>query len=120
MSDSFRVAVASSFGQKVDLHFGHADRFLVFALSEGGAEFLEVREVAEVGDEVEGVEDLDQVVELVSDCAAVVCSRAGPHARERLSARGIRIVQSRGSVLSALEELRPWSDGADRKSLRAA
>ena len=106
MPEKLRVAVASSQGREVDLHFGHADQFLVFDILPHQVEFIDARKVPAEEDDMEGVEDLDRVVELVSDCQYVVSRRAGPHAVERLSGRGIRSVEHVGSLVAGLQELR--------------
>jgi len=106
MSGGLRVAVTSGQGQKVDLHFGHADQFLVFDITAGPAEFLEARHVESGEEDFEGLEDLDAVVDLLSDCQVVVSRRVGPHARARLDARGIRAVESSDTVLESLAQLR--------------
>lgn len=106
MFGRLRVAVASSQGQKVDLHFGHADQFLVFDLTGGPAEFLEARRVESGEEDCQGLEDLDAVVDLLSDCQVVVSRRFGPHARSRLSARGICAQESSDTVLESLAQVR--------------
>ncbi len=106
MSGGLRVAVASGQGQKVDLHFGHADQFLVFELSSGPAEFLEARRVESDEEDFENLEDLDAVVDLLSDCQVVVSRRIGPHARTRLSGRGIRALESSDTVMESLAQVR--------------
>jgi hypothetical protein len=40
-----RIAVASSEGGRVDQHFGHAEDFLVFDVSQGGTTLVERRAV---------------------------------------------------------------------------
>jgi predicted Fe-Mo cluster-binding NifX family protein len=116
MAEGFRVAVASSTGREVDFHFGHADQFFVFELREDRGEFVEVRKVPESGEEVEGLADLDALVDLVGDCAVVVCGKAGPHARTRLFSRGIRVVESAARVIAALDDLRPHAPTRRRKA----
>lgn len=106
MPDTTRVAVASSQGKSVDLHFGHADQFLVFDLQPNRVEFVDARRVRASEEDLEGVEDLDLVVELLSDCQVVMSRRAGPHAIDRLSRRGIRSVEHSGSLADGLFEIR--------------
>jgi nitrogen fixation protein NifB len=103
MSESIRVAIASSQGQQVDLHFGHADQFLIFDILPGNVAYVEWRKKSFEGEDcAEGVEDLDQVVDLLADCAAVVSMRAGPHARERLRKKGIACLEHTGSLVSGI------------------
>jgi predicted Fe-Mo cluster-binding NifX family protein len=97
VSEAIRIAVASSQGQQVDLHFGHADQFLIFDLLPGNVAYVGWRKKSFEGEEsAEGVEDLDLVVDLLADCAAVVSMRAGPHARERLRHKGIACLEHAG------------------------
>lgn len=106
-SEPVRIAVTSSQGQSVDLHFGHTDQFLIFELAPGVAGYLEVRRLAaqeEAGDQE--LEDLDRMVDLIGDCRAVLTMKAGPHARQRLEARGILCVEHPGGLLDGIAKLR--------------
>lgn len=39
-----KIAVASTDGKVIDLHFGDANRFLIFELEDGEGKFQEMRE----------------------------------------------------------------------------
>jgi nitrogen fixation protein NifB len=106
MPENLRVAVASSQGKSVDLHFGHADQFLVFDVAANRVEFIDTRHVRAVEDDLEGVEDLDLAVESIGDCQVVLSMRAGPHAQERLLKHGIRSIEHAGTLIAGLTEVR--------------
>jgi nitrogen fixation protein NifB len=100
-----RVAVTSSQGRKVDLHFGHADQFLIFELDGIQARYVEMRRIAQE-DEPADYGDLDRAVELIADCDVLLTMRAGVHARERLRKRGIRCHEHDGGLLPGLDAVR--------------
>ena len=102
-----RIAITSSQGQAVDLHFGHADQFLIFELGPGDVTYLEVRRPGcTEAMEKNGLEDLDRMVDAVGDCRAVLTMKAGPHARERLEARGILCIEHPGGLLDGIGKVR--------------
>ena len=91
----------------MDLHFGHADQFLIFDLGAKNVDYVGWRRLSDSDDPVpEGVEDLDLVVDLLSDCQAVLSMRAGSHARDRLRNRGISCLEHDGLVASGLALVR--------------
>jgi len=105
--EAFRVALTSSRGTTIDLHFGHADRFLVFGLEAGLATFLETRTLSGEEDETEDPHaEIDRAVDRISDCGAVLAMRVGPYARNLLGHKGIRCLEYEGSVLAGLAHVR--------------
>jgi len=102
-----RVALTSSRGTKVDLHFGHADRFLVFGLDAQQATFLGTRNLPGEEDETgDPHADLERAVERIGDCGAVLAMRVGPYARDLLGRKGIRCLEFDGPVLEGLAQVR--------------
>jgi nitrogen fixation protein NifX len=86
-----RVAVASSDGRIVNRHFGHAEQFFIFELSEGTFSFLELRENRSAcRREGHDADRLAATAELLGDCSYVVASQIGPAALPVLLGKGIR------------------------------
>lgn len=77
-----KVAVASSDGKYINQYFGMASQFMIFELNEDGTyQFLELRE-NKPACSVEGHSELsmEESVELISDCQAIIASQIGPGA----------------------------------------
>ena len=100
---NYKVAVASSDGQTIDTHFGHADHFYILEVDEETGTFreLENRDVHAAcgGGECGGVankkvapdaDPMDTMTGNLADVAYVLCARIGPHAIHALSKKGIR------------------------------
>ena len=87
---AYKVAVASSDGKFINRHFGRAEHFLVFEISDKAFEFLEVRNntpPCSYRDHDDGL--LTRAAELLSDCRIVLASQIGPGAVAALAAKGV-------------------------------
>ena len=83
-------------------HFGAAEAFAIYEVSENDAKLIEVAEFMETA--MDGHEGkLAAKVELLGDCAAVYCNAAGASAIQQLLAGGIQPM--RVDEGSAIEEL---------------
>lgn len=75
----YRVAVASSDGETVNVHYGRAEKFFVYTVDdEEGYDLLEEREVVLVcmdGSHMKAA--MDESVRRFSDCRYVVAGRIG-------------------------------------------
>ncbi len=105
---SVRVAIGTASGARVSEHFGHATRFEIWEVSPAGARFLESRNNRPAcgsgcGDRADEV--MDASVALVADCRAVLVSRLGECAINRLSKLGILAFETDDRVDDALREL---------------
>ncbi|KLL12503.1 nitrogenase cofactor biosynthesis protein NifB [Protofrankia coriariae] len=101
------IAVATKGGGVVNQHFGHAEEFWIYEAGERWARLVGTRSVArycegasECDDEGESGKGesgkgsvLDRTASMLSDCAAVLCSRIGNGPRETLAAAGIEAVE---------------------------
>lgn len=80
-TSSMRVAVATSDGQAIDMHFGHAQQFHIFELSDNQVNFVEVRSVAQYCRGVDECDEdentLDNHLNCLKDCQQVLCARIG-------------------------------------------
>ncbi|WP_162604581.1 NifB/NifX family molybdenum-iron cluster-binding protein [Geomonas edaphica] len=85
-----RVALATSDGTSVDLHFGRADRFAIYRLVDDGWEHLEDRlnqPACAGGEHADG--QLEQTAEVISDCRGVAVALIGVTAMDVLLSRRI-------------------------------
>lgn len=80
-----RIAVASGDGDRVDQAFLDTPAFYVYQLDDSGGRLEAVRRRAPAE-----TADMARDLELLQDCAAVVCTRVGFDAWQRLEAAGIR------------------------------
>lgn len=90
---SYKIAIASSDGKFVNQHFGRATQFLIVELKDDGSyEFLETRK-NKPACTVEGHDaTIDESLDIISDCEAVLVSQVGPGAADLLIERGIQPV----------------------------
>jgi nitrogen fixation protein NifB len=101
-----RAAVARHPRTPVNAHLGHAAYFSIHDISSEPAPLLETRvNVPHCGDDGGDHLLLDEVVNALSDCVAVVAAKIGPCARDALLARGIIAIEHDG----------PGLVGADRE-----
>ena len=90
------MAVASTHGELIDCHFGHADRFRIYSLSAAGAVLVNERftpKYCQGSDNCEPPESdarLDTVLDLLADVKAVFCARIGYEPWQKLQSRGIQ------------------------------
>ena len=99
---SVKIAFATSDRKAVNQHFGAAEAFAIYEVSEHDAKLIEVAEFIETA--MDGHEGkLAAKVELLGDCAAVYCNAAGASAIQQLLAGGIQPM--RVDEGSAIEEL---------------
>jgi predicted Fe-Mo cluster-binding NifX family protein len=103
---SYRVAVASSDGKFVNRHFGQAEQFLIFEISEGNHKYVETRSTAPLCNDQEHSDDrLAGIVKLISDCQVVLVARIGPGALSGLQSQGIQAQVIPDFIDAALQAL---------------
>ena len=84
-----KIAFATSDRRAVNQHFGAAESFAVYELSENETRMIEVVEFIETA--MDGHEGkLAAKVELLGDCTAVYCNAVGASAIQQLLAKGIQ------------------------------
>ena len=83
-----RVAVASSEGQRIDLHFGAAEQFYVYDVTATGPELVATRAVAD-HQASEEEDRRDVVCRMLADCPNLLVAKIGPAPQEKLAAAGI-------------------------------
>lgn len=101
-----RVAIATSNGSDVDVHFGRARVFNIYTLEGGSFRLLEERanEPPCGGSDHDGPL-LERAVALLADCRAVAAAVIGPGAIDALLDRGILPITLETSVDEALATL---------------
>jgi lactoylglutathione lyase len=101
-----RVAVATRDGERVDLHFGHAEAFSVYELDAAGARFAGARVIAEHAlDEEEDVRAT--IYRMIADCNVLLVAKVGVAPQEALSQIGVEATNMYAGkgVEEALREL---------------
>lgn len=94
--DACLVAVASTRGDVIDCHFGHADRFRIYSLSAAGAVLVNERFTPKYCHGSDNCEPPDSearmaaVFDLLADVKAVFCARIGYAPWQKLEACGIQ------------------------------
>ncbi|CAB3392178.1 FeMo cofactor biosynthesis protein NifB [Kyrpidia spormannii] len=105
----FRVAVSTSGGNKVNLHFGHTKEFQIYEVSPTGLKFLTARKVGNYCSGIEtcgeGEGRIDEIARMIADCRYVLCTRIGPGPKSALEEMGIQVVTGYGPVEQELFRL---------------
>ena len=101
---SVRIAFASSDRKRVDQHFGAAEAFAIYELSDDEARLGEVAEFTDHDTAMDGNENkLAGKIALLSGCAAVYCNAVGASAIKQLLAAGIQPMKvEEGEIIDAL------------------
>nr|AAC45519.1 NifX [Methanococcus maripaludis] len=101
--ESLKVAIASTDGVNVNMHFGAATHFFIFEIKDNVAEFLEFR-----GNPTKHIKDhtdrWNYALELLKDCGAIFCSRMGDHPKSVLEGKGMKVVMTGNTLKDALKE----------------
>lgn len=98
-----RVAAASTDGQTVNLHFGEAQEFYIYDLSESGWKFVERRDIKRTFGH--NPAEFDKVSLMLNDCEAILVSRIGPAAAEYLLGKGLRVFEVPYPIEHILEKV---------------
>ena len=88
---SVKIAFASADRKTVDQHFGAAEAFVIYELSEEDARLVEAVEFHDSDTAMDGHEGkLASKISLLDGCAAVYCNAVGASAIKQLVAAGIQ------------------------------
>jgi nitrogen fixation protein NifX len=98
-----KIAVASTDGKLIDLHFGDANRFLIFKILDGEGKFQEIREKTPMSIN-NHQERWVASIDLIKDCKAVLCSKIGNEPTIELRKLGIKPIQLDCEVKEAVKE----------------
>ncbi|PJI07405.1 MULTISPECIES: nitrogenase cofactor biosynthesis protein NifB [Clostridium] len=104
---SYRFAVASSSGEMVDEHFGHASQFYIYDYQNGESQFIEKRNAvkscfdpSECGNHDDRIAS---IINLIKDCSAVLAIRAGFEPTSILNENGIKLFQTFSTIEKGIE-----------------
>ena len=98
-----RIAVASSNGKNVDLHFGKASSLYVYEYDEEKDElkFIDQRTV-EI--EVDMKHQNPKIIKAIEDCKVCICEQFGPKAAIYAEDAGLKLVSDEGTVEEVLRK----------------
>lgn len=125
---SYRVAAASTDGKVVNQHFGRAESFHIFELSEEqGYRFVESRKVdACCGSGGHEISALEAAARALSDVQAILAERIGEGASDYLEHRGFAVYEAPFPIEPLLQKILDdklyesdgWSSASERADRR--
>jgi predicted Fe-Mo cluster-binding NifX family protein len=97
-----KIAIASSDGKNVDLHFGKAKSLCIFDFDEEKdvITFVEKRNVEIVEDEKH---QWMKTLDVIDDCDIVVCVQAGFKSKVGIGKTDIKLLEDEGSIDEVLK-----------------
>ena len=100
-----KIAIATSDGFTVNEHFGHAKFFRIYELGETDYTFLEVRDAVAACQHSLGHDTtrFDKIIELLSDCDALLVQKIGEGAAAYLISRNVRVFEANGMIDAVLK-----------------
>lgn len=98
-----RIAVASSNGEDLDLHFGKAHSLYVYEYDEEHDEinFIDKRTV-EI--ESDTKHQNPKIIKALEDCEVAICQQFGPKAQIHAEDAGLKLVKDEGKVDEVLRK----------------
>ncbi|MBO4866448.1 MAG: dinitrogenase iron-molybdenum cofactor biosynthesis protein [Ruminococcus sp.] len=101
-----KIAVATSDGFTVNEHFGHANFFRVYELNETCHKFLDVRDAVAACQHSLGHDTtrFDKIIELLSDCDALLVQKIGEGAAAYLISKNVRVFEVSGPIDAVLDK----------------
>lgn len=102
-----KIALASRDGVRVNEHFGRASFFRIYELSDEGYTFIESRDAVAACQHARthSKTDFDRVIDLISDCDALLVEKIGEGAAAYLISKGVRVFEVSGSIDGVLGKL---------------
>ena len=98
-----RIAVASSNGEDLDLHFGKAHSLYVYEYNEEKDEFNLIDHRA-VEIEKDTKHQNPKIIKAIEDCEVCICQQFGPKAQIYAEDAGLKLVKDEGTVLEVLRK----------------
>ena len=98
-----RVAIASSDGNNIDLHFAKASNFYIYDLSDSGYQFIENRKLTSQP-QGHNENEFEKILTLLEDCKAILVSQIGKGALGYVSSKGIRVFEAPYPIDRVLEK----------------
>ena len=116
--DTIRIAVVSSNGIDVDLHFGQAKEFIIYEIGkDGSANKLEIRPIPEktIHPAQEGGRSggccfhddgkIEDMAKTISDCGYLLIEKIGNHPGRLLQREGIYVLEKSGNIEELLGKI---------------
>lgn len=102
-----RIAIATSDGKTVNEHFGHAKFFRVYQTDENTYEYIELLDAVAACQHSLGhdVTRFDKIIELLSDCDALLVEKIGAGAAAYLIEKNVRVFEVSGSIDAVLKKI---------------
>jgi predicted Fe-Mo cluster-binding NifX family protein len=104
-----RIAVASTDGQEINQHFGHAERFIIYEVSESSVTPAEEKSVEKYCsydiDHPLRKHILEAIADALKGCRAVVCAQIGQAPQLEMERLGIEVFAAQGPIRQTLLEL---------------
>jgi predicted Fe-Mo cluster-binding NifX family protein len=99
------IAISSSDGKTIHQHFGRTKTFFIVSINDNGYKYIETRTIEPCCNHFEHHEhSFDKVLDILSDCEAIVTGKIGNGALEYLTAKGMRIFETVGYADDILNE----------------
>jgi len=103
------IAIASKDGKEINQHFGHAERFLIYDVTDGNVRLVDEKKVERYcsfdPDHPLRGHLLKEIVGALEGCRAVVTAQMGDHPRGELESLGIEPFVASGPIKATLMEL---------------
>ena len=96
-----RIAIASSDGVNVDLHFGKANSIYVYDVDEDKPNYIEHRSIII---EENKRHQWRKIIDNITDCDVVICVQAGFKSKIGIEEKGIKLVEDEGPLNDVLEK----------------
>ncbi|MDR2860383.1 MAG: hypothetical protein LBV66_00945 [Elusimicrobiota bacterium] len=106
-----KIALASSDGKFIDLHFGKCGKWTIIDFNETDKTYkvLETRLSQSLckdgGHSQSGIEDISAILK---DCSFVITARIGIWVKQLLKEKGITVIENIGEIDSILKETAQW------------
>lgn len=98
-----RIAIASSDGRNIDLHFGRAGQFYIYDIDETDYRFVEIRKAQMILNHA--ADEFERAAESIKDCLAVFVSKVGKVALIYIIANGLRVFEAPYPIEGVLDKL---------------
>ena len=107
----YKVAVASTDGKNIDVHYGKADKFFIYQIDdEAGFDFIEVRNTKPACfGSGHLVAEMERSTSQFTDCRYVVAARIGSGAAASLAAKGISGMELPETIDDALIKVQKYN-----------
>ncbi|RAP47625.1 MAG: hypothetical protein BZ136_06030 [Methanosphaera sp. rholeuAM74] len=107
-----KIAVAVKDNGKKLEHFGVCEIFIVYDYDDG-THIVEYSDIVYSSKDRHGSEEWEKSADSISECDIVICEKIGLKAKAEVEARGIKVIETDGSIEEVLDN---FIDSEIRKS----